>query len=73
MKIGQFISEDEMARQGWEKLVKYGSISYVYTKENIGLIRNDIDGQIIRILDATEIKQIVELWDYVQSVVYHTK
>ena len=73
MKIGQFISEDEMKRQGWKKLVKYGSISYVYTKENIGLIRNDIDGQIIRILDATEIKQIVELWDYVQSVVYHTK
>lgn len=73
MKAGEFIDSKKLLTEGWIKLVKYGSMAHIYINDNVGIIVNSNDGQIIRIIDENEIKDIQEQWESVLSVVRFMK
>lgn len=73
MKAGEFIDSKELLSEGWIKLVKYGSMAHIYINDNVGIIVNSNDGQIIRIIEEDEIKDILKQWESVLSVVRFMK
>lgn len=73
MKVGMFIDEKSLVQDGWTKLVKYGSIAHIYTKEEEAVIVNSLDGQIVRYISKEELEAILEQWKIVLSVNGHTK
>lgn len=68
MKAGQFIAEKELIRLGYVKIVKYGSIAFVYRLGENGVIWDSINKQIFREVTKEEIENIVEAWKHVLYV-----
>ena len=73
MKVGTFIDEKSLLKNGWTKLVKYGSIAHIYTKRDKAIIVNSLDGQIVRYISKEELEAILEQWKIVLSAIDHTK
>ena len=69
MKEGDYISEQDLLKEGWVKLVKYGSIANVFTKGEQGIIVNSLDNQIVRMVSKEETEKILKQWKAVLSAI----
>ncbi len=67
MKEGDYICKDELLKQGWVRLVKYGSIANVFLKGEQAMIVNSLDNQIVRMISKEEAEQILKQWKAVLS------
>lgn len=67
MKEGDYICKDELLKQGWVRLVKYGSIANVFLKGEQAMIVNSLDNQIVRMVSKEEAEQILKQWKAVLS------
>ncbi len=67
MKQGSYIQENELLKDGWIKLVRYGSIANIFTKNDKAVIVNSLDNQVIRYVEKEELEKILKQWKNVLS------
>lgn len=70
MKQGSYIQENELLKDGWIKLVKYGSIANIFTRNDEAIIVNSLDNQVIRYVEKEELEKILKQW---KNVLYATE